>query len=218
MTSRPLRLPVAPPAAVARPASTPEVWRALHWTVLDSARRGSFWVTVAGGLTLLAVVEQYLSPGHAPWVTLLVVPSVVVGHALVVLGAALLLVRRHDVLLAADGSAMIALRHSDTPGGRVLRLTDHVARRVGDGSGRRLRAALAPHLADHVAAAGITTVRLTGITPAMTERYAAELLSALPGVEITRHGRSLEARLRGPDQPGTAAPYAPASSITPSTS
>lgn len=164
------------PSSVARRADTVAMFRALNWTLGETVRRLPFWVFVAFVVLLTMVAERWLVPGRATAVVIAGTSVLAVAYTFLVCVMALVLTRSRSrlCLISADRDAVIGLRLVAVRGGEQLVLAHHVARRLGRGDGRRLRYAVAPYLADHLARHPELSLRFTAATSGMLADYLTE--------------------------------------------
>lgn len=163
------------PSSVARPAGTAAMFRALNWTLVETMRHLPFWVFVAFVVLLTTVAERWLVPGRAAAVVIAGTSVLAVAYTLLVGVMALVLTRSRSrlCLISADRDAVIGMRLvADRDGGQLV-LAHHVARRLGRGDGERLRSAVAPYLAEHLARYSELSLRFTAVTPGMLADYLA---------------------------------------------
>lgn len=189
------------PSTVARPAGIIAMFRALNWTLVENMRRPAFWVFVTVVVLLTMVAERWLVPGRAVAVVVAGTSVLAVAYTLLMCVMALVLARSRSrlCLISADRDAVIGLRLVADRDGEQLVLAHHVARRLGRGDGGRLRRAVAPYLAEHLARHPELSLRFTAVTPGMLAAYLAETRQWAPESDGWKYdvvGRRLTVRRR----------------------
>jgi hypothetical protein len=177
------------PSTLARPASTGEAFRALNWTLAENVRHSPFWIFVVLVVVLTTIAERWLVPGRAADVVITGTSVLAVAYLIFVCVLALVLTRSPArlCLISAGQDAVIGLRLITDHDGVQLVLAHHVARRLGRGHGKRLRDAVAPYLAEHLARHPELSLRFKAATPGLLADYLAEIRQWAPTSDGWKH-------------------------------
>ncbi|MDQ1308035.1 MAG: hypothetical protein QG671_3869 [Actinomycetota bacterium] len=158
------------------------MFQALNWTLVEIVRHLPFWVFVTLGVLLTTVTEHYLIPGRAAAVVIAGACVLTVAYTFLMWVMALVLTRSRSrlCLISASRDSVIGMRLTTNREGEQLVLAHHLARRLGQGNGKRLRRAVAPYLAEHLARHPELSLRFTAATPGMLTNYLAETRQWVP--------------------------------------
>lgn len=176
-------------------ASLGEAWLALVWWVpFHLVRQPALWVLAAGGGLLVwaadALIVSQALPELSAWPALgwTALGAAVAYLLLTTVASFVVTGARHWVLFSdAEHTAVIGARVRQDAGRTSVIVNNHVARRIGAGTGRRLRIEMGQGLREFMVSHPDASLRFTAQNDRLARAYLDDLGEALPVSEGWHH-------------------------------